>query len=72
VSKTTQGTKENIGQIKDHAASTLGTSNEKPHKDDEVGKDEAQYGVVQEGYEYGVGSILEQLKQKAIEFFKTM
>jgi len=35
----------------------LGTSYEKPHKDDEVTKDEAQ-----EEYDFGVGSILEQLK----------
>jgi hypothetical protein len=50
----------------------LGTSNEKPHKDDETGKDEAQYDVAQEEYDYSVGSILEQLKQKAIEFFGTV
>jgi hypothetical protein len=50
----------------------LGTSDEKPHKDDETGKDEAQYDVVQEEYDSSVGSILELLKQKATEFFGTM
>ncbi len=29
-----------MGQIKDCAASTLGASDEKPHKDDETGNDE--------------------------------
>jgi hypothetical protein len=48
VFETIQTTKEKIGQVKDHATSTLGTSDEKPHKDDEVGKDEVQYDVVQE------------------------
>jgi hypothetical protein len=37
VSKTTQATKKKAGQVKDHVASTLGTSDEKPHKDDEAG-----------------------------------
>jgi hypothetical protein len=49
----------------------LGTLNEKPHKDDELGKDEVQYVVAQEEYESGVGSILEQLK-KVVEFFGTV
>jgi hypothetical protein len=62
--------KEKNGQIKDCAASTLGTSNEKPHKDDEAGKDEAQYDAGQ--YDSNVGSILEQLKQKVAEFFGTL
>jgi hypothetical protein len=66
-----QATKEKVGQIKDCVALTLGASNEKAQKDDEVGKDEAQYDVVQEKYDSSVGSILEQLKQKAIEFFRT-
>jgi hypothetical protein len=69
VSKTTQVTKENVGQVKDRAASTLGTSKEKPHKDDEVGKNEAQYDASQEEYDFGASSILEQLKQKATKFF---
>ncbi len=47
----------------------MGASNEKPHKDDEVGKDEAQYDVVHKEYEASDGSILEQLKQKVVEFF---
>jgi hypothetical protein len=34
----------------------------KPHKDDEAGKDEAQYDAAQEEYDYVVGSILEKLK----------
>jgi hypothetical protein len=72
VFETTQAIKEKVGQIKDCVASTLGASDEKPHKDDEVGKDEAQYDVVQEEYDFNVGSILEQLKQKAAEFFGTM
>jgi galactokinase/mevalonate kinase-like predicted kinase len=45
----------------------LGTPNEKPHKNDE-----AQYDVDQEKYDYSVGSILEQLKQKVVELFGTM
>jgi len=49
--------KEKVGQVKDRTSSTLGTSNEKPHKDDEVGKDEAQ-----EEYDFSASSILEQLK----------
>jgi hypothetical protein len=64
--------KEKAGQVKDHATSTLGTSNEKPHKDDGARKDEAQYDVVQKEYVYGVGSILEQLNQKVAQFFGTM
>jgi hypothetical protein len=40
----------------------LGALDEKPHKDDEVAKDEAQYDDAQEEYDSGVGSILEQLK----------
>ncbi len=47
----------------------MGASNEKPHKDDEAGKDEAQYDVVHEEYEASDGSVLEQLKQKVVEFF---
>ncbi len=70
MSKTIQSTKKNVGQIKDHVASTLGASKEKPHKDDEARKNEAQYDVIQKEYDYGAGSILEQLKQKATEFFK--
>jgi hypothetical protein len=35
------------------------------HKGDEVGKDEAQYDVAKEEYDFDVGSILEQLKKKA-------
>ncbi len=35
-------------------------------------KDEAQYDVDQEEYDYSVGSILEQLKQKVVELFGTM
>jgi hypothetical protein len=31
-----------------------------------------QYDVVQEEYDSNVGSILEQLKQKVVEFFGTM
>jgi len=50
----------------------LGASDEKPHKDDEARKNEAQYDVAQEEYDFIVGSILEQLKQKATEFFGTM
>jgi hypothetical protein len=38
VSKIAKATKKKVGQVKDHVASTSGTSNEKPHKDDEVGK----------------------------------
>ncbi len=52
--------KEKVGQVKDRVASTLGASNEKPHKDDEARKDEVQYDVAQ--YDSNVGSILEQLK----------
>jgi hypothetical protein len=40
----------------------LGTSNEKPQKDDEVGKYEAQYDAVQKEYDFSTSSILEQLK----------
>jgi len=47
----------------------LGTSNENPHKDDEARKNEAQYDASQEEYDFGAGSILEQLKQKATKFF---
>ncbi len=36
MSKIAQATKEKAGQVKDHVASTLGTSYEKPHKDDEA------------------------------------
>ncbi len=45
VSKTTQAIKEKASLVKDCVASTLGASNEKPHKDDETRKDEAQYDV---------------------------
>jgi hypothetical protein len=48
VFKTTQATKEKLSQIKDNDASTLVALNEKPHKDDEARKDEAQYDVAQE------------------------
>jgi len=48
VSKITEATKEKVSQIKDHDASTLGALDEKPHKDDEARKDEAQYDVAQE------------------------
>jgi hypothetical protein len=72
VFETTQATKEKASRVKDRATSTLGAWNEKPHKDDETRKDEAQYDVVQEEYDSSVASILEQLKQKAIEFFGTM
>ncbi len=68
--ETTQTTKEKVGQVKDRATSTLGALDEKPHKDDEAGKDEAQYYVVQEEYDYIDGLILEQLKQKVAEFFR--
>jgi hypothetical protein len=37
VSETIQATKKKVGQVKDRATSTLGASDEKPHKDDEVG-----------------------------------
>jgi hypothetical protein len=40
----------------------LGALDEKPHKYDEVTKDEVQYNVAQKEYDFGVGSILEQLK----------
>jgi hypothetical protein len=50
----------------------LGALDEKPHKDDEAGKDEAQYDVAQEEYDSKASSILEQLKQKAVEFFGIM
>jgi hypothetical protein len=43
--------KEKVGQVKDYVASTLGTSNEKPHKDDEARKNEAQYDAAQEEYD---------------------
>jgi hypothetical protein len=42
VFKTTQATKEKVGQIKDRATLSLGALNEKPHKDDEARKYEAQ------------------------------
>jgi hypothetical protein len=38
VSKIAQVTKKKVGQVKDHVASTSGTSNEKPHKDDKLEK----------------------------------
>jgi len=41
-----QVTQKKVGQVKDHVVSTSRTSNEKPHKDDEVGKNEAQYDVI--------------------------
>jgi hypothetical protein len=47
----------------------LGALDEKSHKDDEVGKNEVQYDVVQEEYDFSASSILEQLKQKAAEVF---
>jgi len=72
VSKSAQAIKEKTCQITSRVASTLGTSYEKPHKNDEARKDEAEYDVVQEEYDSNVGSILEQLKQKVIEFFGTM
>jgi hypothetical protein len=72
VSEINQVTKEKSCQIKGRATSTLGAAYEKPHKNDEVEKDEAQYDVAQEEYDFGVGSILEQLKHKAVEFFGTM
>jgi hypothetical protein len=72
VFETTQVTKEKVDQVKGHDGSTLGTSDEKPHKDDEAGKDDVQYDAIQEEYDSGVGSILEQLKQKIVEFFRTM
>ncbi len=68
--ETTQATKEKTCQVKGHVASTLGTSYEKPHKNDEVGKYEARYDVVQEEYDFGVGSILEQLKQKLLNYLE--
>jgi hypothetical protein len=46
VSKIAKATKKKVGQVKDHVASTLGTSNEKPHKEDEARKNEAQYDVI--------------------------
>ncbi len=52
MSETIQATKEKTSQIKDHAASTLGALDEKPHKDDEAGKNEAQYDVVQDEYDF--------------------
>jgi len=57
VFETTQATKEKVGQVKDHAASTFGASVEKPDKNDVV-----QYDVAQEKYDFGTSSILEQLK----------
>jgi hypothetical protein len=60
--ETAQDTKEKTNQVKDHAASTLGALDEKPHKDDETGKDEVQYDVAQKEYDSSLGSILEQLK----------
>jgi hypothetical protein len=36
VFETTQATKEKVGQVKNRASSTLGASDEKPHKDDEA------------------------------------
>jgi hypothetical protein len=52
VFETSQATKEKVGEIKDHDASTLGASDEKPHKDDEVGKDEAQYDAAKKEYDF--------------------
>ncbi len=72
MSEIAQATKKKVSQIKDHIASTLGTSDEKPYKADEARKDEGQYDATQEEYDYSVSSILEQLKQKAAEFFGTM
>jgi hypothetical protein len=45
VTKITQATKKKSCQIKGHVASTLGTAYEKPHKNDEVEKNETQYDV---------------------------
>ncbi len=69
MSEITQATKKKISQVKDRVASTLGTSYEKPYKANEARKDEGQYDATQEEYDSSVGSILEQLKQKAAEFF---
>ncbi len=66
MSETTQTTKEKVNQVKDHVASTLGTSYEKPHKDDET-----QCDVIEEEYDSNVGSISEQLKHLVTEFFGT-
>ncbi len=35
-------------------------------------KNEAHYNAIQEEYDYGVVSILEQLKQKATDFLEIM
>ncbi len=37
MSEIVQATKEKTSQVKDHVASTLGASDEKPHKEDAVG-----------------------------------
>jgi hypothetical protein len=57
-----QVTKEKTSQVKDCATLTLGASDDKPHKDDQIRKNEVQYDVSQEEYDSNVGSILEQLK----------
>jgi hypothetical protein len=46
VSKIVEATKKKFGQVKDRVASTLGTLNEKPHKEDEARKNEVQYDVI--------------------------
>ncbi len=67
MSKIAETTKEKVSQIKDHVASTLGTSYEKPHKDDET-----QFDVAEEEYDYSAGSISKQLKHLATKVFGTM
>jgi hypothetical protein len=67
VIKTAQTTKEKVSQIKDHVASTLGTSYEKPQKDDETHCDAAE-----KEYDSSIGLISEQLKHLATKFFGTM
>jgi hypothetical protein len=62
VSESAQATKEKTCQVTSCAASTLGKSYEKPHKNDEARKYETPYDVAQEEYDSNVGSILEQLK----------
>jgi len=47
----------------------LGALDEKPHKDDEVGKYEVQYDAPQKEYDFSISSILEQLKEKVAKFF---
>jgi hypothetical protein len=69
VFKTFQATRKKVGQVKDRATSTLETLDEKPHKDDEVGKYEIQYDAPQKEYDFSVNSILEQLKHKVAKFF---